>query len=60
MVDQEKKTVATNLRIPSELHARLKDYAEKQKRSINNQILIFIEEGLDEVEKPNPGNASRH
>lgn len=33
-----------SLRIPEELHKKLKEQAEKEKRSINTMILIMIEE----------------
>ncbi len=36
-----------SLRIPEELHKKLKEQAEKEKRSINNMILIMIEKYIE-------------
>lgn len=38
-----KEYVIFSLRIPDEIHIKLKKQAEKEKRSINNMILIMIE-----------------
>jgi len=39
-----------NLRLPCDLHARLKKAAAEDKRSIHAEILWLIEHGLDEAE----------
>ena len=36
----------TVLRIPDDLYEKVKDIAENEKRSINNQILVIIEEWI--------------
>lgn len=40
-----------SLRIPEELHKKLKEQAEKEKRSINTMILIMIEKYINEQKK---------
>jgi hypothetical protein len=47
----------TTLRLPEGLRDRLFDMAERNRRSIHAQILIYIEQGLDQDEKKiNDGN----
>lgn len=41
-----KNFLSFTLRIDEELHKKLKEQAEKEKRSINTMILIMIEEYL--------------
>lgn len=36
-----------NLRLPDDLHERLKELAEQDRRSINNQLVVLIEQELD-------------
>lgn len=36
-----------NVRIPEELHQRVKDSADTDRRSLNSQILWLLEAGLD-------------
>jgi len=36
--------VGLNLRLPDELHKALKEIAEKERRSLNSQLLIILEE----------------
>ncbi len=45
-----KSNIIYSLRIPEELHEQLKKQADKEKRSINNMILIMIEKYLKEAE----------
>lgn len=46
-----KDYVIFSLRIPEDLHEKLKSQAEKEKRSINNMILIMIEKYLNEQKR---------
>lgn len=46
-----KDYVIFSLRIPEDLHEKLKKQAEKEKRSINNMILIMIEKYLNEQKR---------
>ena len=48
--------------LPSDLHARLKEQAERNHRSMGQQVLEILEQGLQEdqaVEFPKPFKASR-
>ena len=47
----EEDIIQTTLRIPRGLHARLKKMSDKEKRSLNNQLLIIIEEALNRTEE---------
>jgi predicted HicB family RNase H-like nuclease len=40
-----------NIRIPVSLHERLVKFAEQEKRSMNQQLIVFIEQGIQEKEK---------
>jgi predicted transcriptional regulator len=42
----------TTIRIPDDLHKRLKDAAERNHRSVHAQILVYIERGLEEEQAP--------
>lgn len=39
-------TVNTSVRLPRALHDRLQAEAERQRRSVHNLMLIYIERGL--------------
>jgi hypothetical protein len=39
-------TVAVNVRLPVELHARLVQLAAKEYRSLNRQMLVLMQEAL--------------
>ena len=39
--------VITNIRIPGELHARLKEHAAEHRRSLNAEMLYLLERALD-------------
>ena len=41
------ETVKTVLRIDSDLYERIKQRAEKEKRSINNMIAVLLEDKLN-------------
>ena len=41
-------TVALNLRLPSELHQKLKALAEKDRRSLNSEIVLILEQATAE------------
>jgi len=40
----------TTLRLPEKLHEKLKKYANKERRSINNQIIIILEKFFSNLE----------
>lgn len=40
-------TVHINLRLPEELHERLKRQAERDRRSLNAEILVLLERALE-------------
>lgn len=46
-VEEAKSVHALNLRLPRELFDRLKALAEEQRRSVNSQITVVLEEWLD-------------
>lgn len=43
MADKEAKT---NLRLPEELYERIRQLAEQERRSINSQMVIMLEEAF--------------
>lgn len=43
--------ISSNIRIPEELWERLKEIAEKEKRSINSELVYIIEKYVEEHEK---------
>jgi predicted HicB family RNase H-like nuclease len=45
-----------NVRIPDELHARIKNAADTDRRSLNAEILWLIEQGLERQ----PDSSSGH
>lgn len=45
-----------SLRIPDDLHERIKEQAEKEKRSINTMIIITMEKYLDDEDKKKDGS----
>ena len=40
-----------NVRVPDDLHARIKQASEDDRRSLNAEILWLIEHGLDQEKK---------
>lgn len=47
----ERSVVAINIRIPAELHARLVEDARRARRSLNQQMLVYLEEGVERSAK---------
>ncbi len=39
----------TVIRVPESLYEKIKELAEKEKRSINSQMLILLEQGINEI-----------
>jgi hypothetical protein len=44
---REKKTVSINLRLPEDVHARLREVAEEEDRALNSQVIRFIRWGFE-------------
>lgn len=44
MADKEAKT---NLRLPEELYAKIRALAERERRSINQQMVVMLEEAVE-------------
>ena len=42
-----KKKQPLSVRFPIEIYEAIKNMAEKEKRSINQQVLLFIERGIE-------------
>jgi predicted DNA-binding protein len=42
----------TNVRLPDGLHERLKEAAERNRRTLNSQIVWYLEQGLDSDDRP--------
>lgn len=40
-----------SLRIPEDIHEKLKEQAKNEKRSLNNMILVMIEKYIEETKK---------
>ena len=49
--------VRVTLRMPGTLHQRVKALADRDRRSLNNMLVVLIEQGLDHPEdhKGGPG-----
>jgi predicted transcriptional regulator len=47
MDNQTRMTV----RLPDDVHARLKRAADRNRRSLHSQLLIYVEQGLDREEE---------
>jgi predicted HicB family RNase H-like nuclease len=45
----EKKTVNLNVRMPADLHDRVKQQASRDMRSLNLEVLWLLERGLESV-----------
>lgn len=43
----ERNVVSVNIRIPADLHARLVEDARRNRRSLNQQMLVYLEQGSD-------------
>lgn len=43
--------ISSNIRVPEELWERLKIIAEKEKRSMNSELIYIIEKYIEEQEK---------
>lgn len=43
--------ISSNIRVPEELWERLKIIAEKEKRSMNSELIYIIEKYIEEHEK---------
>lgn len=52
----EKDEAAVLLRIPRQLHAELKNQAKLERRSLNSQVTVYVEDGLskDREARPEP------
>lgn len=48
----EKRTVNLNVRMPADLHERVKRRAERDMRSLNYEVLWLLERALDTLESP--------
>jgi predicted HicB family RNase H-like nuclease len=46
----EAASVSINLRLPRDLHARLKDQAARDRRSLNAEIVWLLDGALDDIE----------
>lgn len=46
MKEEIKSTV---IRVPESLYEKIKELAEKEKRSINSQMLILLEQGVNDT-----------
>lgn len=42
------ETVSINLRLPPELHERLKEWASRARRSLNSEIVHLLDEATNE------------
>jgi len=45
------KTIVTSLRLPSKLHKKLTQISKEQVRSLNQQIVCFLEAAVEQTEK---------
>jgi len=40
--------------VPDELYQQIKEMAERERRSINQQILVLLERAVQQQQRPNP------
>jgi plasmid stability protein len=52
----EEAPVSLNLRLPRDLHTRLKEQAARDRRSLNAEIVWLLDRGLAETETRPTGN----
>lgn len=52
---EEKKTVITTIHIPVELHRRITDEAEKQRRSRASLMINTLQDSLNKLEEKENG-----
>lgn len=43
--------VILNVRLPDELHAKVKKLAEEERRSMNSEFIVLLEKAIRELEK---------
>lgn len=43
--------ISSNIRVPEEIWNKIKEIAEKEKRSINSEIIYIMEKYIEEKEK---------
>lgn len=43
-------TVATNVRLPAATHARLKEWAWRERRTLNAQLVWALQHAMDDLE----------
>jgi len=51
MTTQQKDERQLTLRLPIEMHAKVKDIAEKERRSIHAQLVQFVDNGIERWDK---------
>ncbi len=56
--DDEEAEVKITLRVPVALHARVKEAARLQRRSLNAQLLSLVEEGVGRWERERQASGS--
>jgi len=56
--DDEEAEAKITLRVPVGLHARAKEAARLQRRSLNAQLLSLIEEGVGRLERERQAGSS--
>lgn len=49
---KNEKLVPYNLRLPEKLKARLERQAKEEKRSLNQQLIVLLENSLSKDQKP--------
>lgn len=49
-----KEPVKTMLRFPPDMHERMQEVARKKHRSLNNWVIVLVEEALKQEEEREP------
>lgn len=47
-----KETVALYVRLPESLHAWIRDLAERERRSLNSQVVVLLQAAKDAQQPP--------
>jgi predicted transcriptional regulator len=58
MTEQARTRTRTTILLPDALHDRLRKAAERERRSVHSQMLVYIERGLDQDESQPAGRSA--
>jgi len=50
----DKRTMTTTIRLPVELHERVKRIGDNEVRSVNNLLIVWLREAVERYEREHP------